>query len=203
MIGRFECANVLLSVEVGSVQIRRRAVGIDDGDRQLAELRRRDLRWTERSGEESARPCSATGESSIVRNTPRTRSRRAAGRLRSGRSHGRGTRVGLIRSAAPRGHWRELSIAPHTSGEAQTFRVTHPFHPLRGRTFQFVDCRQTWGEDRVYFYDDSGHLARLLLQWTDVVPTGNSIRVGRVPDGLLLMSPTRDLKTWNPAVRPR
>ena len=38
------------------------------------------------------------------------------------------------------------------SGEAQTFRVTHPFHPLRGRTFPLVDCRQTWGEDRVYFY---------------------------------------------------
>jgi len=66
--------------------------------------------------------------------------------------------------------WRELSIAPRPSGEAQTFRVTHPFHPLRGRTFQLVDCRQTWGEDRVYFYDDVGQLARLPLQWTDVLP---------------------------------
>jgi hypothetical protein len=74
--------------------------------------------------------------------------------------------------------WRELSIAPQTSGEAQTFRVTHPFHPLRGRTFQLVDCRQTWGEDRVYFYDDSGHLARLLLQWTDVVPDDPTMVVG-------------------------
>jgi hypothetical protein len=76
----------------------------------------------------------------------------------------------LIQSASQRTGWRELSIAPPASGEAQTFRVTHPFHPLRGRTFQLVDCRQTWGEDRVYFYDDSGHLARLPLQWTDVLP---------------------------------
>jgi Family of unknown function (DUF5372) len=45
-------------------------------------------------------------------------------------------------------------LQPSASGEAQTFRVTHPFHPLRGRTFQLVDCRQTWGEERVYFYDD-------------------------------------------------
>ena len=48
--------------------------------------------------------------------------------------------------------------------------MIHPFHPLRGRTFQLVDCRQTWGEDRVYFHDDSGQLARLPLQWTDVRP---------------------------------
>jgi hypothetical protein len=33
-----------------------------------------------------------------------------------------------------------------------------------------VDCRQTWGEARVYFQDDSGQLARLPLQWTDVLP---------------------------------
>jgi hypothetical protein len=32
-----------------------------------------------------------------------------------------------------------------------------------------VDCRQAWGEDRVYFHDDSGQLARLPLQWTDVL----------------------------------
>ena len=64
------------------------------------------------------------------------------------------------------------------SGEAQTFRVTHPFHPLRGRTFPLVDCRQTWGEDRVYFHDDSGQLARLPLQWTDVVPDDPTVVVG-------------------------
>ena len=74
--------------------------------------------------------------------------------------------------------WRELSIAPRAGGEAQTFRVTHPFHPLRGRTFQLVDCRQTWGEDRVYFHDDSGQLARLPLEWTDVVPDDLTVGVG-------------------------
>jgi len=56
--------------------------------------------------------------------------------------------------------------------------VTHPFHPLHGRVFQWVDCRQTWGEDRVYFHDDSGQLARLPLQWTDVVPGDPTVVVG-------------------------
>ena len=74
--------------------------------------------------------------------------------------------------------WREQSIAPPPSGETQTFRVTHPFHPLHGRTFPLVDCRQTWGEDRVYFYDDSGQLARLPLQWTDVVPDHPTVAIG-------------------------
>ncbi len=48
--------------------------------------------------------------------------------LRANRSHKR----------VPPHHWPELSIAPPASGEAQTFRVTHPFHPLRGRTFQLA-----------------------------------------------------------------
>jgi hypothetical protein len=84
----------------------------------------------------------------------------------------------LSRSRARRTDWREQSIAPPANGEAQTFRVTHPFHPLRGRTFRLVDCRQTWGEDRVYFHDDSGQLARLPLQWTDVVPDHPTVAVG-------------------------
>jgi hypothetical protein len=41
-----------------------------------------------------------------------------------------------------------------------------------------LDCRQTWGEDRVYFHDDSGQLARLPLQWTDVVPDDPTVLVG-------------------------
>ena len=72
----------------------------------------------------------------------------------------------------------EQSIAPPASDTAQTFRVTHPFHPLQGRTFRLIDCRQTWGEHRVYFYDDSGQLARLPAQWTDVEADDPTVVVG-------------------------
>jgi hypothetical protein len=47
-------------------------------------------------------------------------------------------------------------------------RVTHPFHPLSGRDFEFVEHRQNWGEDRVYVRDGDGVLFSLLAGWTDV-----------------------------------
>jgi len=46
------------------------------------------------------------------------------------------------------------------------FRVTHPFHPWCGRTFELLERRTTWGEDRVYFHDDTGQLRRLPAAWT-------------------------------------
>ncbi|MGE5768864.1 MAG: DUF5372 family protein [Betaproteobacteria bacterium] len=74
--------------------------------------------------------------------------------------------------------WRQPAIAPPTSGGPQTFRVTHPFHPLRGRIFQLIECRQTWGEYRVFFQDDLGDLRRLPQQWTDLGPADPTLIVG-------------------------
>jgi hypothetical protein len=48
------------------------------------------------------------------------------------------------------------------------FRVTHPFHPLCGREFELVDRRSTWGEDRVYYHDETGRLRRLPAAWTSL-----------------------------------
>jgi hypothetical protein len=48
-------------------------------------------------------------------------------------------------------------------------RVTHRFHPLSGRSFEFVNRRKNWQSDRVCFFDDSGELACLPAEWTDVV----------------------------------
>jgi hypothetical protein len=52
----------------------------------------------------------------------------------------------------------------------QTFRVTHPFHPLYGREFTLLTFRLNWGEQRVYFHDDAGRLVALPAQWTSVFP---------------------------------
>jgi hypothetical protein len=46
--------------------------------------------------------------------------------------------------------------------------VTHPFHPLSGRDFEFVAYRQNWGEDRVHLHDENGQLFSLPAGWTDV-----------------------------------
>jgi hypothetical protein len=61
--------------------------------------------------------------------------------------------------------------------------VTHPFHPLYGRDFEFVEHRQNWGEDRVYLRDEDGELFSLLAGWTDAgaVDPFTVIADGRCP----------------------
>lgn len=72
-------------------------------------------------------------------------------------------------------------------------RVTHPFHPLAGREFEFVKRRRNWRQDRVYFCDDVGELVSLPAEWTDVVAADPFVVVaaGRSPfhvSGLLELS---------------
>ena len=71
--------------------------------------------------------------------------------------------------------------------------MTHPFHPLRGRTYALESCRHAWGEARVYFYDDEGELRHLPAGWTDVEETDPFVAVanGRAhfrPGDLLRLS---------------
>jgi hypothetical protein len=61
--------------------------------------------------------------------------------------------------------------------------VTHPFHPLSGRDFEFIEYRQNWGEDRVYLHDESGQLFSLPAVWTDAAAADPFVVVasGRCP----------------------
>ena len=52
---------------------------------------------------------------------------------------------------------------------ASRFRITHPFHPLRGAEYELVTRKLTWAQDRVFYYDASGKLKSLLTNVTDVV----------------------------------
>ena len=62
-------------------------------------------------------------------------------------------------------------------------RVTHRFHPLAGRDFELVACRQNWGEDRVHLHDENGRLFSLPAGWTDVAAVDPFVVVaaGRCP----------------------
>ena len=64
---------------------------------------------------------------------------------------------------------------------AGRFRITHPFHPLRGAEYELVTRKLTWGEDRVFYYGPSGKLKSLLTNMTDVVSTDafDGISAGR------------------------
>ena len=75
--------------------------------------------------------------------------------------------------------------------------MTHPFHSLYGRDFEFVACRQNWGEDRVHLHDENGQLFSLPAGWTDVVPLALFVVIaaGRCPfttDGLLALADLAD-----------
>jgi len=61
--------------------------------------------------------------------------------------------------------------------------VTHPFHPLAGRDFEFFAYRQNWGEDRVHLHDETGQLFSLPAGWTDVAAADPFVVVaaGRCP----------------------
>ena len=61
--------------------------------------------------------------------------------------------------------------------------MTHPFHPLSGRDFEFIEHRLNWGEDRVCLRDEDGELFSLPAAWTDAVAADpfTVIAVGRCP----------------------
>ena len=64
--------------------------------------------------------------------------------------------------------WNSLRNALDRDVEAETFDVTHPFHPLRGQQFRLVKHRHNWGEDRAYYHDDDGQLISIPAAWTSL-----------------------------------
>src|SRR6201987_3623284 len=66
--------------------------------------------------------------------------------------------------------YQKQSTAPVPLDRAQTFQVTHVFHPLHGRELAFVDQYLAWGEDRVCYRDDTGGLRYLPTAWTSIAP---------------------------------
>jgi hypothetical protein len=71
--------------------------------------------------------------------------------------------------------------------------VTHPYHPLCGREFELLTHKLTWGEHRVYFYDEQGRLQAIPATWTDAVPVDSFVAVAATralfrPDDLLLLA---------------
>ena len=76
---------------------------------------------------------------------------------------------------------RKSSITPDVTGEAQRFRVTHPFHPLFGQEFDLLSFRRDWGEDRVSYRTELGSEASIPVSFTDL----------RAPDPFVVMAAGR------------
>lgn len=64
-----------------------------------------------------------------------------------------------------------MATTPDDRDEGDTFTVTHPFHPLAGRSFATVMQRTAYGEPRVFYLDPTTALLQSLpLAWTDLAP---------------------------------
>lgn len=74
-------------------------------------------------------------------------------------------------------------VAPHPVAGNGTFRVTHPFHPLFAREFTIATRRQSFGDERVLFYDDHEKLVSIPLIWTSLAPVDPfvTLAAGRTP----------------------
>lgn len=93
-------------------------------------------------------------------------------------------------AGAPRSSCPASSNTPDPHDQYRRVRVTHPFHPLVGRDFEFIAYCQNWGEDRVHLHDENVQLFSLPGAWTDVVAADPFVVVaaGRcafAADGLL------------------
>ena len=51
-----------------------------------------------------------------------------------------------------------------------TVRITHPFHPLCGQSFELVSRSPHWGEDRLIYRASDGTLPTIAAAFTDAEP---------------------------------
>ena len=49
-----------------------------------------------------------------------------------------------------------------------TVCITHPFHPLKGQTFEVISRSRHWGEDRVIYRAADGTLPTIAAAMTDM-----------------------------------
>ena len=68
-----------------------------------------------------------------------------------------------------------LPTPPRASAQTTTGWISSPPQSgsqigRRQREFRLIDFRQAWGEDRVYFHDETGQVVRLPVRWTNAKP---------------------------------
>jgi len=63
-----------------------------------------------------------------------------------------------------------VSTASQQDFNNRTFRIVHPFHPLKNIEFEIDRVRRLPGECRVFFFNDKGCKTSVPLDWTDIQP---------------------------------
>jgi hypothetical protein len=47
------------------------------------------------------------------------------------------------------------------------FKITHPFHPKKGKVFYLIDRKKVWGDDRIFYVNENGQLCLIPANFTD------------------------------------
>jgi hypothetical protein len=58
--------------------------------------------------------------------------------------------------------------APVPADESRRFRITHPFHPYRGREFNLIEQQGVSIRSLLLFQDDAGYSQWIPAVWTDL-----------------------------------
>ena len=95
---------------------------------------------------------------------------------------------------------RQLITAPQQRFQNNTFRITHPFHPLYNKELEIESIKKAHGVSWVYFYNSKTRRVSVLLHWTDLEPPDPFVKISdgraffRVPDLLRLATLINELK---------
>lgn len=68
-------------------------------------------------------------------------------------------------------------LHPHRGVQEDVSGLFILVHPWLGREYELVVYRRTWGEDRLFFYDERGRLIALPPSWTDFVSPDPFIKI--------------------------
>ena len=63
-----------------------------------------------------------------------------------------------------------VSTASQQNLSDSTFRIIHPFHPLKNTEFEIDAIVKVPGERRVFFFNHKGRKSSVPLDWTDIGP---------------------------------
>jgi hypothetical protein len=96
--------------------------------------------------------------------------------------------------------WINPLTTPKCDDESKKFVITHPFHPLSGKEFEFVSCLNQSGEYRVHFYVEKDRLISIPAHWTNLLQEDPFVKISagrsyfRVEDLVRLNQLIKDLK---------
>jgi len=91
------------------------------------------------------------------------------------------------------------ATAPVSGQERRQFRITHPFHPSYGRTFEVAEHRWVYTQSILFFEDQWGSLQQIPAVWTDFLKEDPfcEIAAGRSPlHGGCLVPLAEMLQSW-------